>query len=148
MAPLADAVRFVDGDQWAIEPADQTAKPREREPLRRDVDEGKFAPRHPRHAAPHLHRVEGRREIRRPHAAGFERLDLIGHQRHERRHDQGRAGQDGRRKLIAEALATAGRRHEQQAPVGEQRLDGLALAGTKCGVAQSFQGGVEIAHAL
>ena len=147
VAPLADAVRLVDGHQRAVEVTQETAEAVEGQALGRDVDEREASRRHLRHPAAHLALVERRGQEGRRHAARLERLHLIRHQRHERRDDQRRAGQHGRGKLVDEALAAAGGRHQQEAPAIEQRLDRLPLAGPEARVPEPGERGVEVGRA-
>ena len=141
--PLADAVRLVDGDQRALEVAQEPAEAVEGQALRRRVDEVEAPRRHLRHAAAHLAGVERGREERRRHAPGLERLHLIGHERDERRDDEGRAGQHRGGELVDQALAAARGRDQQQPPALEQGLDRLALAGAKARVPEPGERRVE-----
>ena len=144
VSPLADAVRFVDGHERTAQIGEEAAEAGEAQPLRGDVDQLVVAPGHQAHAPAHLAAVHGGGEIRRGHAAGAERLHLIVHQRDQGRDDEGRAVEQRGGKLIDEALAAAGGGHEEESAGGEQRVDGLALAGTKGGVAQPGEPRVEI----
>ncbi len=143
MPPLADAMRLVDGDQRALEVAQEPAEAVEGQALRRRVDEVEAPRRHLRHAAAHLAGVEGGREERRRHAPGLERLHLIGHERDERRDDEGRAGQHRGGELIDQALAAARGRDQQEPPALEQGLDRLALPGPKARVPEPGERRVE-----
>ena len=144
VAPFADAVRFVDGDQRAGDPAQQAPKARRAEALGRGVEQPELAALGAREPPPDLTGLEGRRQIGRGHAAGRERLDLVVHQGDQRRDDQGGAGEQHGRELIAEALAASGGRHQQDPAAAEQLLDGLALSRAEGGVAEPAQAGVEI----
>ena len=64
-----------------------------------------------------------------------ERVDLILHERDQRRDDDRHAVEQQRRQLVAEALARARREHRERAAARQQRLDhlGLARAGTPRG---------------
>ena len=133
VAPLAHAVRLVDDedpDRRLAQPVDES---RRREPLRRDVE----------------HRDLTRDRAReRPAVVGLvalcvdqlgppaEALDLVGHQRDERRDDDGQLAVEDRRQLVAERLAGAGGHHQQDVAASDHRLDGLELAGAKGGVAE------------
>ena len=55
-------------------------------------------------------------------------------------------GSSARRQLVDQALAAAGRRDQQQAPVLEQRLDRLALAGPERRRSRAARGAVEVEH--
>ncbi len=138
---------LVDRDERTVHLAEERAEPGEHEPLGRDVDERHLAPGDQRHAPAHLRCVERGSEIGRADSARLERLDLIGHERHQRRYDQGSPLQDRRRELVAQALAAARRRHEQEPAPREQRFHRLALARTKLRVAQPRESHVDVAHA-
>ena len=127
--PLGDAVRLVDHEQPDVRVADPLQEARRGEPLRRDVEQ------------PHVAR--GRALDRPPvgrgvllgvderHPAGrhaLDRLDLVLHQRHERRHHEREVRAHQRRQLVAERLARARGHHHQHVARREARLDRLALA--------------------
>jgi hypothetical protein len=84
-----------------------------------------------------LIRVEARVEPRRVDALAREQVDLILHQRDQRRHDDRHAVEHQRRQLVAEALPAAGRKDGQRGAAGEQRLDDLLLAGSELCVAKA-----------
>ena len=54
-------------------------------------------------------------------------LDLVAHQRDERRHHDGHAGAAERRHLVAERLAAAGRHQHQRVAAGHDVIDDLGL---------------------
>ena len=62
-------------------------------------------------------------------AVGLERVDLVLHQRDQRRYDQGQALEQQRWELVAEALAAAGRQHDQRVAPGQDRPQGARLHG-------------------
>ena len=131
MAPLADAMRLVDGDQA-------------------DTD-----------AAQHLHGTAGgqpfRGEVEQLQRAGFERLPdrlglfggvargqragrdaglaqsahLVAHQRDQRRDHHGHARAEQRRKLETERFAAAGGHDRQHVLAGRHGLDDLPLTGAE-----------------
>ncbi len=127
--PLRDAVRLVDDEQADPRLPDPLQEAGRREPLRRHVEQ----PRAAGHRAVDS-RAVGRRVLlgvdERHHAGrhALERLDLVLHQRDQRRHDQRQVGSHQRGQLVAERLARAGRHHDQHVAAGERRLDRLALA--------------------
>ena len=130
VAPLADAVRLVDGDeadrarrQQIQEPIGAIAD----QPLGRDIQQLILALAH---AARHFrlalrrHRavVAGRR-----HAVADQRVDLVLHQRDQRRHHHRQAFAGDRRRLEAQRLAAAGRQHQQRVAAGQHRIHRLTL---------------------
>ena len=74
--------------------------------------------------------------------------DLVGHQGDQRTHHQGqvRSGEAGQ--LVAEALAAAGRHHDQAVATIESRGDRVALAGPELGVAHVVEQGVGLGCAF
>ena len=58
----------------------------------------------------------------------LQEVDLILHQRDQRRDDDRHPVEQQRRQLVAEALAAAGREDGERRPPGEERLDDLLLA--------------------
>jgi hypothetical protein len=97
-----------------------------------------------RHASPQLGCLERGRQERHRHAAPLERLRLVVHQRDERRDDNGRSRQQRCRELVGEALPAARRGNEQQAAGVEERVNRLALPGTKRGVAKPRERGIQV----
>ena len=73
-------------------------------------------------------------------------VDLILHQRDERRDDDGHTVEQERRQLVAEALAEPGREHRQRAAARKQRLDHLGLPRAKRTQAEAL--GEQAARAL
>ena len=92
----------------------------------------------------HLLGRERRGQERGGHAARLERVDLVVHQRDERRDHERRPGQEARRELVGQALAAARGRDQQQPASLEQRLDRLALARPEGLVAEPRQAAVQI----
>jgi hypothetical protein len=84
VSPLADAVGLVDGDQGAIEVAQQRAKAREGEALGCRVDQLVRAARRGGHAPAHLVAGEGRGQKRGGDAPLLQGLDLVLHQGDQR----------------------------------------------------------------
>ena len=127
--PLGDAVRLVDDEQADVRPPQALEEPGRGEALRRDVEQ------------PHVarHRLLDRaavgrgvalrvdeRDAARRHA--LERLDLVLHQRHQRRDHERQVGPHQRRQLVAERLARARRHHHEHVAVRERGADRLRLA--------------------
>ena len=72
------------------------------------------------------------------HAVADERVDLVLHQRDQRRDDHRQARAHERRRLEAQRLAAAGRQHDQRIAAGQDRVHRLALERTERGVAPVF----------
>ncbi len=165
VAPVADAVRFVDGDV-------AHAGPRHR---RLEAGAAVAHQAFGRHVeqleAPVAQAVEGRLprvrghravEARRRHAARDQAVDLVLHQRDEGRDDERDAGvvADQGRHLEAQRLAAAGRQHhdavaafqhgvDRRALQGPQRLEPpVALEDVVDGRRQRLDGGSYCVHAM
>ena len=85
---------------------------------------------------------ERRVEPCRRDAAGGQLVDLILHERDQRRHDETGALEDDRGQLVAQALAAAGREHGERGAPGEQGLDDPALPGPVVGEAEYLAKGL------
>ena len=125
VAPFADAMRFVDGDQRQVHAADQTAEGFARRTLRRDVQQVQFAGLEPLDG---LFAVGiGRSQRSGPQADRIRASDLVVHQRDQRGNDERSAFAGDRGKLIAERLARAGRHHRERVLAGKNAVDDLFL---------------------
>jgi hypothetical protein len=131
VAPLADAVRFIDRDQRTGQTAQQARKAVRVQALRRDVKQTKAAAGSCAQPTLQLFRTERRSQKRGRNATFSQRVHLILHERNERRNHQSGATGDHSRQLIHEALAAACGRDVQQTPVREQRVDRALLPGTE-----------------
>ncbi len=140
VAPLTDAVRFVDRDVGdTAEPLDETVAPLSRQTLRRYVEQ-RVAPL--ADARRHGCLVVGAERAvvaGRVDAVLDERVDLVLHQRDEGRDDEREAAPaatlDERRRLEAERLAAAGWQDDDRVAAGEDRVHRLALQRPERGVA-------------
>ena len=136
VAPLRHAVRLVDREERDRERADELERAVEHEALRRHVEQVEPPAAQ---VAQHLGRLLGRErgvQHRRRNAVRAQRVDLVFHERDERRDHDGRAVTMQRRHLIAERLAaTGGHQYERAAPVDDV-LDDLALVGPELVVAE------------
>jgi hypothetical protein len=131
--PLAHAVGLIHDEQADLGLAEPVDKARCREPLRGDVQHVDLPPDRPLQRGavrgPVALRVD---ELRAP----AEALDLIHHQRDERRDDHREVAIHKRRKLVAGRLAGAGRHHEEHVATMDRPLDRRALARPEIGVAE------------
>ena len=102
VAPFADAMRLVNGDELDVPALQVIEKTGEHQPLRRDVEQAEFAGVQSAQTfaafAGHQRRVQKRRRD----AAGLQRIHLVFHQRDERRDDDGESVTRKRGKLEAE----------------------------------------------
>ena len=150
MAPLADAVRLVDGHESrraAAEEREKSVAALADEPLGRNVDQ---AVPSVADAGSDRRAFLGRERAVEPgrvDAVGDERVDLIFHQRDERRHDERQTVAHERGRLKTQRLAAAGREHDERVASGEDRVHRLALQRTERRVApELFENGGERGH--
>ena len=135
MAPLAVAVGLVDGDEPQIE-AGQDPSDGGLDPLRRRVTELVLAGGERPDPPLALLGWERRREVGRANADLGHGVDLVLHERDERRDDQRDAAQHPRGYLIGERLPRPGGHDPHAVTPGEQRVDDLQLTGAKRGIAE------------
>jgi hypothetical protein len=107
VAPLADAMGFVHGEQRDTGVAQPLGGRSEVEPLGRDVEQFHVAANGARQPVGHLRRRQRAVHEGRRQAARLERVDLIFHERNERRDDDGELRQDERRNLVAKRFSAA-----------------------------------------
>ncbi len=141
MAPGADAVGLVDGDQRGLK-LDQPVEDERRQGFGREIQQIELAV--PGRVPHGLARVQAARRVEPfgAHAARLQRLDLVAHQRDQRRDDDGEAFLDQGRDLVAQALAAAGRQHGQHVAAFQDRLDDVRLLAPEGLVAEDrFQHG-------
>ncbi len=146
MTPLADAVRFVDRHQRALDVGDHAAEQAVSQTLWGYVRDAVLAAAEAPQAIGELGALESRGEIGRAHAPLGEGLDLIVHQRDEGRDDQRGSRKQRRRELIHEALSAPGGRHEQHLSPGEEGLNRVLLPRAKRGVSEALEASLEIEH--
>ncbi len=141
VAPLRHAVRLVDGEQRElaarvelVHQADETVG---KQALGRDVHQIELAAHQAAFGVDH--RVESERGIEESGAyAGLQqRVDLILHQRDQRRDDDADARPQQRRNLEAQGLAAAGWHQHQRVAAVAHMLDDLGLMAAKLRVAEN-----------
>ena len=108
VAPLGDAVRLVDGEERHRAALEEPLGRLAVEPLGRDVEQVELAREVGAFDRGTLGGLLARVEVGGAHAVAHERVDLVVHERDERRHHDARALAEQRRDLVAEALAAAG----------------------------------------
>ena len=144
VAPLAHAVRFVDGEQAQqpalVERIQHRQKARRQQPLGRGIQHHQAAAAQ---LALHVLRffaAERGIEEGRMHAGFFQRTHLVVHQgdqrAHHHRHAMAAAVPHDGRHLIAQALAAAGGHQHQRVAAGRHMLDDVALHAAERGVAE------------
>ena len=146
VAPLADAVRLVDGEQGdagrgapgVAQPAQPLEEPLGHERLGRHVQQVELAGVQ---GAQHAARLAGleRRVVGGGADAGRQqRVHLVLHQRDERRDDDAGAGADHGGQLVAERLAAAGGHEHERVTAGDQVVDDLLLVRAVLGEAEDL----------
>jgi len=136
VAPLRDAVGFVDGEQRQPGAAQQLEEARRQQALGRDVQQVEPAAREVALGLRRRLRVERGVEHRRFHPGLEERRDLVLHQRDQRRHHHRAALAHQRGYLVAQRLAAAGRHQHQRVAARRDVLDDFRLRPAKRGEAE------------
>ena len=122
-------MRLVDHEQPDVGAAQALEEPGRGEPLRRDVEQPHVAGHRLLDRAPVGRGVALRVDERdAPRRDALERLDLVLHQRDQRRDDERQVGPHQRRQLVAERLARARRHHHEHVAARERGRDRLRLA--------------------
>ena len=121
-------MRLVDREQRDLRLTELREEALVVEALGRDVQQLEASVAQAAGNGPHLIRGEARVEPRRVDALAREQVDLILHQRDQRRHDDRHAFEHQRGQLVAEALPRSGREDGEGGAAGEQGLDDLLLA--------------------
>ena len=136
VAPLRDAMRLVDREQRDPAAPQHVEAMRHHQPLRRHVQESSA----PSRAARSIAAASPRRQrgIQRggAHAGLAQRVDLVLHQRDQRRDDDADPGPQQRRQLIAQRFAAAGRHQHDRIAAGHDMLDDRLLLAAKAGIAE------------
>ena len=144
--PLRDAVRLVDHEQAHTAAREAIEEAPVREPLRCDEEQRDASRLEVGVAAVLLGAIERGVDEGRRDSDRLEGLDLVLHQRDQRR-DHERAADLERGQHVAEALAAAGRHHPEHV-VRRERLEHLGLAGSEIGVAEAVLQQLAVAHGV
>ena len=136
VAPLGHAVRLVDGEQRDLAAVQQPHRRLGPQPLRRQVEQVELAGQERRLDPPPLVRVLGRVEEPGPHPQRGQRVDLVLHQRDQRRDDHAGAVPHQRGDLVAQRLAAAGRHQHERVAAGDDVVDDLLLLAAERVVAE------------
>ena len=142
--PGADAVRLVDCHQRAVDALQGSPQPGVGQALGGHVDQLEGAARERGNPSPHLVEGQGAGQVGGGDAALLQRRHLVVHQGDQRRDHHGGAGQQRRRELVGQALAAAGRGHQQQPPRLQQGLDGLSLPGAEAAQPEPSQSSIQV----
>ncbi len=127
VAPLADAVGLVHGEERHSHPPEQRQKAGEDDTLRGGVEQAEPSNGDPRLHAGALLGGHGAVEAHRGDSGLDQSIHLVLHQRDQRRHDHRELLLCRGRRLVAEGLPTAGREDHQRVSPGEDRVHGVFL---------------------
>ncbi len=131
MTPLRYAVRLVDGEQRNLRSPELRDEALVVEALGGDVEKLHAAVPKPLRDVTRVVRAQAGVEPCGTDALADQRVDLVLHQRDQRRDDDREAVEQHCRQLVAEALAGPRREHGQRRAPREQCLDDLPLTGAK-----------------
>ena len=129
--PLRDAVRLVDCEERDRHLRELGEEALVVEPLRRHVEELQPPGAEALRDIAHLLGAEAGVEPGGIDALSYEGVDLILHERDQRRDDDGDSVEQQCRELVAKALAGPGREHSERRATVEQRVDDLLLPGAE-----------------
>ena len=127
VAPLRHAVRLVDGDQRQRDLPQPVDESRVHQAFRRDIQQVEFAGVKSREDLTSFVRAERRVVKGRGDAVCPECVNLVLHQRNQRRYDQCDAVTEQRRQLVTQRLAAAGGHQHEGVVARHQPLDDFAL---------------------
>ena len=136
VAPLADAVRLVDGDEADGQGLQEPPESGRAHPLGRGVENPQTAGERRLLHAPKLVEAERAVDEGGGDAVRAQRVHLVLHQRDKRRHHQGQAARRHRGQLIAQRLAPARRDDDEAVPPRERIGDDRLLPGAELVVAE------------
>ena len=131
VAPLGHAVRLVDGEQRHRAAVEQPQGGLGPQPFGRQVEQVELAVQEGVLDPAALVGILGRVEEARPHAEHGQRVNLVLHERDQRRDDHAGAFADQRGDLVAQRLAAAGRHQRDRVAAGADVLDDLLLLATE-----------------
>jgi superfamily II DNA or RNA helicase len=132
-SPFGNAVGLVDNDHFQRKPIQRSQHTLRHQPFRRHIQNFRLAALRPTPVGD----IFGARPVRMDTGSSdpvaLQAGDLIVHQRHQGRHDDGQTVPNNCRKLIAERLSGPGRHHAERVPAREQEVDDVLLSGSKSG---------------
>jgi hypothetical protein len=131
VAPLGDAVRFVNDDQVNLDPFQGADEPRVGEPLGGRQQKLRRRARQGRQRVGSFAGRQGAIELRRPHPQLVQLVDLVLHERDQGRHHDGHSGQVQGGQLVAQRLARAGRHDRKCVATVHNGVDHGLLPRTK-----------------
>ena len=127
VAPLGHTVRLVDREQRDLALVEQPRGRLDPEPLGRQVEQVEVTGQEGLLDLAALLVVLGRVEETGPDPERGQRVDLVLHQRDQRRDDHPDTGPDQRRDLVAQRLAATGRHQHQGVTAADDGLDDVLL---------------------
>ena len=137
VAPLRHAVRLVDREQRDLGAFELIEEARGQQPFRRHVKQVQLAGQQPSLDLALRIGSEAGIEICRRHARFAQGIDLVLHQRDQRRHHDRRALAQQRGNLVTQRLAAAGRHQYECIAAFAQVIDDGLLLAAETGVAEN-----------
>ncbi len=131
VAPLADAVRLVNGQQVYVPPLQIGQETGKHQPLRRYVEQAILPVMQPAQSQAGFTCRQRRVEEGGWHAAGLERIHLVLHQGDQRRHHHREARAGHGRQLEAERFTAACRQQRKHVLAGQRIADDFLLQRSK-----------------
>ena len=131
MAPFADAMGLVDGEQVHVPFLQILEKAGQHQPLGGDIEQLELALVEPAQAGPGKAGGEGRIQKGGGHAGGLQGIHLILHQGDQRRHHHGEPGPDEGGELKTERFAAARRQHGDDVAAAQGVADDGLLQGAE-----------------
>jgi hypothetical protein len=128
VTPLRNTVSFVDREQRDVRPVEEREGRLHLEALGREIQKVEFAGEERGFDAHPLVAVLGRVEERRAHTDRRKGVDLVLHQRDERRDDDAGSRSDESGDLVAQRLTAAGRHENESVAAAHDLLDDVGLA--------------------
>ena len=129
VSPRGDAVRFVDDHSAHLQLGQPVHEARTSKSLRREEEQAVIAGDGATEPFNLLGSLDRRVDERCSYAALGEAVDLVFHQRDERRDDHGQAAPDDSRHPVADALPGSGGRDGEHVSSGQHRFHDFGLAG-------------------
>ena len=136
VAPLRDAMGFVDRQQVDAGGGEQRTRIAAHQPFRRHVEQAQPARRQGAFDVAALVERISRMQRACGDAERCQPVHLVAHQGDQWRHDDGEPAAHDRRQLVAERLAGAGRHDGEHVLAGEHRAEDLVLPGPQIGEAE------------
>ena len=131
MSPFADAMRLINCEKVDLPLFQILQKPGEHQALRGNIEEPKFPGMQSAQSFASLASGKCRIQESRSHATGLQRINLILHQRNQRRDDNGEPGPDQGWELETERFTATRWKQGKDIPPGQRIINNLLLQRSK-----------------